>query len=184
MPRRKPIDPHGWYHVGSRGTYGQTIFRKPAHCELFLELYWRGAKKYGWVTPEWALMKNHHHFVIKLTDGGLSQGWREVHGMYSRQIHKEYGLTGQGHLVRHAFFARQLDCAGDILLTCRYVSLNYARATEKAPETTPWGGYPAVIGLRHPRPFHSPTPLLELISESADTARNEYESFVLDGLVS
>ena len=93
MPRRKPIDPHGWYHVGSRGCYGQTIFRKPEECELFLDLYWRAAKKYGWVTPEWALMGNHHHFVIKLTDGGLSEGWREVHGMFSRQIHKTYGLT-------------------------------------------------------------------------------------------
>jgi REP element-mobilizing transposase RayT len=183
VPRRKPIDPHGWYHVGSRGCYGQTIFRTPDECELFLDYYGRAAKKYGWVTPEWVLMGNHHHFVIKLTHGGLSEGWREVHGTFSRQIHKKYSLTGQGHLVRHGFFARELTSAGDVLLTCRYVSLNHARAKGTAPAATPWGGYPAVIGLAHPRPFHSPTTLLELISESAPTARREYESFVLDGLV-
>ena len=29
MPLRPPIDPQGTYHVGSRGTYGRTLFRTP-----------------------------------------------------------------------------------------------------------------------------------------------------------
>src|SRR4051794_40478267 len=96
VPRRAPIDPHGWYHVGTRGCYGQPLFRQTAEYELFLRLYLRTANKHSWVTPEWALMRNHVHFVIQLTDGGLSEGLRELHGTFSRRIHAIYGVTGQG----------------------------------------------------------------------------------------
>ncbi len=37
-------------------------------------MYLRTARKYGWETPSWALMENHHHFVVRLTKGGLSEG--------------------------------------------------------------------------------------------------------------
>jgi hypothetical protein len=127
-------------------------------------------------------MRNHHHFVIELSDGGLSEGMRELHGWYSRLIHAEYDVTGQGHLVRHGFFARQLTSEADTLVACRYVSLNHARATGESPHLAPYGGYPATIGLSHPRPFHSPSTLLGLISSSPSAAQDAYRVFVLDGL--
>src|SRR5437899_11522443 len=86
VPRRPPIDPQGYYHAGSRGSYGRALFQSPGEHELFLELYERSARKYGWLTLAWTLVHNHHHFVIKLTDGGLSEGWREIHGSFSRRI--------------------------------------------------------------------------------------------------
>ena len=149
---------------------------------MFLKLYCRSAKKYGWETLEWVLMQNHHHFVIRLTNGGLSEGMRELHGGFSRRIHAIYGMTGQGHLVRHAFFSRQLHTDGDVLVACRYVDLNFTRATGGAPEDSRWGGYRATIGLEHPRQFHAPSELLALISGSAPRARDTFRTFVEDGL--
>jgi putative transposase len=182
MPPRPPIDPEGYYHVGSRGNYGQPLFRAEYQCELFLELYGCSCRKYGWETLEWVLMPNHHHFVIRLTEGGLSEGMRELHGSYSRRIHAIYGMTGQGHLVRHAFFARQLHTDGEVLVACRYVDLNVTSALGIAPEESRWGGYRATIGLEHPRPFHSPSELLALISNSPARARDAYQAFIKDGL--
>jgi hypothetical protein len=128
-------------------------------------------------------MGNHHHFVLRLSEGGLSEGMRELHGTFSRRIHAIYGMTGQGHLVRHAFFARRLRTDGDVLVACRYVDLNFAGASGKAPEETPWGGYRATVGLDHPRDFHDPTDVLHLISRSATAARTSYRHFVHEGLV-
>jgi hypothetical protein len=150
---------------------------------MFLKRYERTAKKYGWETLEWVLMENHHHFVIRLTGGKLSEGWREIHGGFSRQIHAIYGMTGQGHLVRHAFFSRQLHTDGEVLLACRYVDRNFAAATGRPPEEVQWGGYRATIGLEHPRAFHRPAELLGLISKSPAKARTAYRAFVADGLV-
>lgn len=182
MPRRPPIDPQGYYHVGSRGSYGQLLFRTPDQHELFLRLYARSAAKYRWQTLTWVLMPNHHHFIIKLTEGGLSEGLRELHGSFSRRIHAMYGMTGQGHLVRHAFFSRELSDEADILVSCRYVDLNQPTATRRRPEATHWGGYRATVGLERPRPFHTPDELLEIISPAPNAARAAYRQFVQEGL--
>jgi len=184
MPRRPPIDPQGYYHVGSRGSYGQLLFRTPDQYELFLRLYARSAQKYGWETLAWVSMPNHHHFVIKLTEGGLSEGLREVHGSFSRRIHAMYGVTGQGHLVRHAFFGRELRSDAEILVAGRYVDLNESTATKRRREATHWGGYRATVGLERPRPFHNPHELLGLISPTPNSARTAYRQFVLEGLAS
>jgi REP element-mobilizing transposase RayT len=182
MPRRLPIDPQGYYHVGSRGNYGRTLFGTLAEYELFLALYTRAARKYNWKTLTWSLMVNHYHFIIKLTRGGLSDGMRETNGQFSRRINAANGMTGKGHLVRHAFFARELKDDTDILVAARYVDLNEAEALGILPEMSRWGGFRATIGLDQPRSFHQPAELLGLISHVPEAARRTYRKFVHDGL--
>jgi REP element-mobilizing transposase RayT len=139
-----PVDPTGCYHVGTRGNYGQPLFRSPAEHELFLRLYNRAASKYGWITLTWALVFNHHHFIIQLTQGGLSDGMQQLHCGYSRRIHQIDGHTGQGHLIRHRFFRSALETDAAVLVACRYVDLNIPRATGCRPKrrsgrgTEPW----------------------------------------------
>jgi REP element-mobilizing transposase RayT len=137
------------------------------------------ARKYRLETLGWALMKNHHHFVVRLTDGGLSDAMRELHCGYSRWIHGIYGQTRQGHLFRHAFFARQLETTEDVIGTCAYVDLNPARHRESAtPATGDWCSYAATLGLQHARRFHSPSALLELVDPNPSRARAMYREIV------
>jgi len=181
MPRRPPIDPEGFYHVGSRGTYGRTMFANLVEHEVFLLMYARIALKYGWRTLTWALMKNHHHFVIRLTDGGLSEGMRELNGGYSRWRHEIYGQTRMGHLVRHGFFARELPDDPGIIGACIYVDLNpAAKRISCRPRKADWSGYAATLGLCRARTFHSPNALLELLSLKPTEARARYRQLVED----
>lgn len=183
VPPREPIDPEGFYHVSSRGCYGRTLFANADQHERFLTMYLRVARKYRWETPSWALMKNHHHFVIHLTEGGLSEGMRELHGGYSRWLHEIYDQTRQGHLFRHAFFARRLKTEVAVLLACSYVDRNAAAALHLAtPEEGRWCSYPATIGLERPRPFHTPSTLLRMIHDSPAQARATYREVVQEGL--
>ena len=179
MPRRQPIDPEGTYHVGSRGTYGRTLFATIDEHECFLRMYTRIARKHGWITLTWVLMGNHHHFVIRLTEGGLSEGMRELHGGYARWIHAMYEQTGKGHLFRHAFFARRIKDEHDLVGTCAYVDSNPAlgRATP-APRDSDWCGYGAMLGLVHPRRFHTPAALLEVLDRSPAAAQRKYQRAV------
>ena len=179
MPPRPEIDPTGTYHVGARRSYGQTLFETVGEHECFLHMYTRVSRKYKWITPAWVLMGNHHHFVITLTEGGLSDGMRELHGGYSRWIHEMYGQTRKGHLFRHAFFARLIQDDDDLMTTCRYVDLNPSKhRPTAAPLKTDWCGYPATLGLEHPRSFHSPAVLLALFDPSPAVARRKYRRFV------
>ena len=177
MPRRPPINPEGYYHVGTRGTYGMPIFRDDRDRELFLALYRRISTKYEWITLTWALKRNHHHFAVKLTDGGLSEGMRELHGQYSRRLHAELGLTNLGHLVRHGFFAREAKTTDDVIDMCRYVDLNGYRGVRAAAKWE-WCGYLGTMGGEPPRPFHTPSALLELLDPNRLSARTKYAEHV------
>ena len=179
MPRRAPIDPTGTYHVGSRGSYGRPMFETVGEHECFLRMYTRVARKHHWVTIAWALMQNHHHFVLRLTNGELSEGMRELHGGYSRWLNATQDQTGKGHLVRHAFFARQILDDADFIGACVYVDLNPAEhRPTAAPLPTDWCGYAATIGFAHSRTFHTPSPLLELFGSFPARARREYRRHV------
>jgi REP element-mobilizing transposase RayT len=183
MPPRAPINPQGYYHVSSRGCYGRTLFADDLQHERFLTMYGRMSLKYHWDTLSWALVDNHHHFVVRLNEGGLSEGMRELHGGYSRWIHLLYGQTRQGHLFRHAFFARELKTEGAVLVACSYVDLNLTAARPGATrDRARWCGYRATIGLEHPRPFHRPSVLLEILDRRPATAQLTYREFVENGL--
>jgi len=179
MPRRDPFAADGTYHIGSRGTYGLTLFDTPAEHECFLRMYERVARKYDWVTPAWVLMKNHHHFVVCLTRGGLSEGLRELHGGYSRWIHAKFGQTRKGHLFRHGFFARPLEDDEALIGGCRYVDLNpLEHRPSPDPQANDWSGYAATVGLVHPRRFHTPSALLEVLDPVPSKAREKYRRLV------
>ena len=95
-------------------------------------------------------------------------------------------MTGQGHLVRHAFFARELKTSAD---DPRWLQLRRPERDREPAECLE----PADDGLErlpgrpsaseHPRPFHSPVALLELISPRPDAAVHAYRQFVDDGRV-
>jgi len=181
MPARPPIDPRGIYHVGSRGTYGRALFRTVAEHELFLDLFGRTARKYGWRTLAWALMKNHHHFVIRLTTGRLSEGMREIHSGYSRRIHAVYGQTRKGHLFRHGFFARLLPTDSGVVAACSYVDLNPSTSRISArPRKSDWCGLAATLGTAPRRAFHFPEDILALLGNDLGQARRAYVELLDD----
>lgn len=181
MPRRPPVDPSGIYHVGSRGVYGRTLWEDVGQHERFLFLFRRVVRKHALVVLEWTLVKNHHHAVIGLTDGGLSEAMRELHGGYSRWFHAIHEETRKGHLFRHAFFARPLRDDADVIGTCAYVSSNLLEfRDEPLPRRGDWAGYGAIIGIEHAREFHSPQALLALIDGRPDRARAIYHQYVAE----
>lgn len=181
--RKIVINEIGYYHVSTRGAYGRPIFRDDGQHEMFLRLYERTAVKYGWKTLGWALMWNHHHFFIRLTNGGLSHGMRALHSNYSRRINAIERETNKGHLVRHCFFAGEAVTLDSIMRRARYVDLNPVRAGLcDRPEQWPWSSYRATMGLAHPRSFHDPSELLGLIDDDPRVARRKYRRFVLEGL--
>ena len=183
MPPRPPVNPEGWYHVGSRGTYGRTLFATADQHEMFLAMFARVARKYGLITPSWALVDNHHHFILRLTKGGLSDAMRDLHSGYSRWIHEQYAQTRQGHLFRHAFFSRELESEAAVIVACIYVDLNTTPTVGlRLPEAPSWCGYRATVGLERPRPFHHPRALLELLARHPAAARRTYQALVHESL--
>jgi REP element-mobilizing transposase RayT len=181
VPRRAPFNPTGYYHLSTRGNFGEPLFRTPGEHELYLELYERSARKFGWTTFAWTLIWNHHHFVVRLSEDGLSEGMRTINHGFSRRMNAVYGRTGKGHLVRHAFFANEIDTHEYLLGALRYGALNAVKAGLcERPEDWQWCGYAATMGLIKPRRFHDVDATLRLFARHRDVARARYAQLVLN----
>jgi len=181
MPRRPPLNPCGYYHVSTRGSFGQPLFQTADEHELYLELYARSATKFGLSTLAWALIWNHHHFLVKLSDGELWEAMRRTNHSFARRMNAVYGRTNQGHLVQHSCFARELVSDEDVMTVCRYIDLNPVAAHLcTTPAEWAWSGFAATMGFVKPRPFHDVRAELRLFGETPRRASENYARFVLD----
>jgi REP element-mobilizing transposase RayT len=178
------LDPSGIYHVNSKGNFGGDIYLTPADRAAFLDLYARVARKRAWVTYAYCLMTTHFHFVVRLVDGGLSEGMRELNGCFSRQMNAMAGRTGQGHLFKNRFHAAHVETDAHLLESCRYVVNNPVMAGVCAhPGEWGWSSYNASAGLCAPPPFLAVDELLGLFAQDRERARTAYCAFVSDGPV-
>jgi putative transposase len=184
MAARRDVEPDGLYHVMSRGNFRQPIFVDDDHYVAYLRRLTIVVRRRHWIVLDWCLMPNHYHLVLQLTDGGLSEGMRELNSRYSRWSNEQLGRTGTGHLFQNRFRSKPLTTDGHLWETFRYVPNNPVMADlESAPENWKWSGYRAAVGLEHPRVFHRPTELLRYFGDKPATACERYRQFVLDGLV-
>ena len=175
----RPFEPGGYYHVGTRGNFGEPLFESPELHEIYLKRYGIVARKYGWTTLDWCLLWNHTHFLVRLSDHGLSAGMRELNTWFSRRLNLIHGQTGKGHAFKHRFSAEHAKTDAHLRNVCHYIPLNPVEAGQcKQPDDWHWGGFRATVGLEYPRPFHSPSELLRLFADEPTAARRRYRDFV------
>ena len=177
------VDPQGLYHVMSRGNFRQSIFPDGDYAERYLFLLTRVTLRRKWVVVDWCLMPNHYHLVIQLTDGGLSEGMRELNGCYSKWSNFQHELTGTGHLVRNRFKSLLVDEEPHLLRLLQYVPNNPVRSKlTSTPEDWKWSGFRASIGLEYPRAFHRPSVALAYFDSDPKLAQDLYRRHVVLGL--
>ena len=172
-----PVNPAGYYHVALEAATAGCSSTRRHNTKSFFACTSASLESTGGRRPCGLSWGTTHHFVIQLTKGGLSEGMRELHGGFSRWIHALTGRRGRAPL-RHAFFARALDrsrCPCRLLATS--ISTLSSSTREREPGGDPLVRLPPTIGLEHPRPFHTPIELLELISPQPTAARKRTGSW-------
>jgi REP element-mobilizing transposase RayT len=92
----RDFDPAGLYHVMSRGNFRQRVFIDEDHYLRGVHYLDQASRRYRWIVLDWCFMPNHYHLVIRLTDGGLSEGMRELNGCFSRWSNSRMGRTELG----------------------------------------------------------------------------------------
>jgi putative transposase len=170
----------------SRGNFRDTIYLDDGHYGKYLRLLGRVSGRRSWRVLDWCLIPNHYHLFIQLTDGGLSEGMRELNGCFSRWSNLQTGRTGTGHVLKNRFTSVEVTDEGHLFEVVRYVPNNPVRAGLVArPEDWPWSGYRATVGIDDPYPFHQPTELLDYFGpRHSEEALRRYRCFVAEGLAS
>lgn len=169
------------YHITSRGDRREDIFYNNSDRKLFLELLAHVCQRYNWLCHCYCLMTNHYHLVIETLDGNLSKGMRQLNGIYTQQINKQYGKVG--HLFQGRYKSILVDKESYLLELSRYVVLNPVRAgiVSSANEWL-WSSYKAMIGEEPVPDYLEVDWLLSQFSDNRHQAIDAYVCFVQKGL--
>ena len=90
-------------------------------------------------------MDNHYHIVIETIEGNLSQGMRQLNGVYTQTSNRRHHRVG--HVFQGRYKAILIEKESYLLELCRYVVLNPIRANMiNDVADWPWSSYAAMLG--------------------------------------
>ncbi|MBI1901344.1 MAG: transposase [Planctomycetia bacterium] len=139
MPRTARASQGGLcYHVINRGNARQTVFRKKADYQAFLELLAQAQKRLPLRILAFCLMPNHFHLALwPLADGDLSRFMQWLSTAHVRRYHRHY--QSSGHVWQGRFKAFPIQQDDHLLAVLRYIERNPVRAAlVRRAEDWPW----------------------------------------------
>jgi REP element-mobilizing transposase RayT len=173
--------PGALYHITTRGDRHEAIYADDDDREAFLQRLGQVVRDFNWICDAYCLMTNHYHLVIETPDGNLSQGMRQLNGVFTQYSNRRHQQTG--HLFQGRFKAILVDGDAYWLELARYVVLNPVRAGMVAdPGEWPWSSHRPMIG-RAPTPkWLAKDRLLAAFDRRRPTAVRHWKRFVAEGI--
>lgn len=170
----------GLYHVTSRGDGREDIYLSDADRQAWLEVFGQVCKRFNWVCHAWCQMTNHYHILIETPEPNLSQGMRQLNGVYTQRFNRAHARVG--HVFQGRYKAILVERDSYLLELARYVVLNPLRARMvKRLENWPWSSYPATCGqLPAPEWLQADWVLAQFGKQRASAIR-KYVEFVHEG---
>jgi len=169
------------YHITSRGDRREAIYLDDGDREDFLDLLGAVCRRFNWTVHSYCLMTNHYHLLVETPDANLSQGMRQLNGVYTQSFNRRHSRVG--HVFQGRFKGILVQKSAYLLELSRYVVLNPVRAgmVEDAGDW-PWSSYGAVIGNTDAPPWLDTDWLLGQFGTLRRTAVKEYVDFVRAGV--
>lgn len=168
------------YHVTSRGDRREDIYVDDEDRQDWLTVLALVCARFNWVVHAYCQMANHYHLLVETVDGNLSQGMRQLNGLYTQRFNRRHALAG--HLFQGRYKAILVQKEAHLLELSRYVVLNPVRAgLVAAPEEWPWSSYRVFTQDEFAPPWLDTDWLLGQFGTQRANARRAYAEFVWQG---
>jgi putative transposase len=169
------------YHITSRGNGRNLIYLQDDDFELFLQILANVCERYNWVVHAYCLMSNHYHLLVETPDANLSQGMRQLNGVYTQSMNRKHHRVG--HLFQGRYKAILVDKDAYLLELCRYIVLNPVRANMvNSPEEWRWSSWHCMLGNVESPVWLSTDTLLVQFAKNRQDAIRRYIEFVKSGV--
>ena len=169
------------YHITSRGNAREPIYKEDEDRRIFLEVLHRANTRYNWLCHAYCLMNNHYHLIIETPDGNLSQGMRQLNGVYTQLFNKRHSRVG--HIFQGRYKAILIQKESHLLEASRYVVLNPVRAKAiKDPDEWKWSSYRGTAGKEKPHPCLTIDWILGQFGSKRRKSEKKYREFVIAGI--
>ena len=168
------------YHVTSRGDRREDIYADTDDRQAWLEVLTLVCERFNWVVHAYCQMTNHYHLLLETVEGNLSQGMRQLNGLYTQRFNRRHDCVG--HLFQGRYKAILVQKEAHLLELSRYVVLNPVRAAMVAlPQDWPWSSYCACAQDHFAPPWLDTDWLLGQFGPQRRAARRAYAKFVMQG---
>lgn len=170
----------GLYHVTSRGDGREDIYLSDADRLAWLDVFGQVCKRFNWVCHAWCQMTNHYHLLIETPEAKLSQGMRQLNGVYTQRFNRMHGRVG--HVFQGRYKAILVERDSYLLELARYVVLNPPRAgMVRRLESWPWSSYLATCGQTSAPEWLQTDWILAQFGKQRASAIRKYVEFVHEG---
>jgi putative transposase len=172
--------PGALYHVTSRGDRSEDIYCDTGDRYAWLEIMGLTAARFNFVVHAYCQMGNHYHLLLETREANLSQGMRQLNGLYSQHFNRRHGVVG--HLFQGRYKAILVQKDGYLLELARYIVLNPLRANVvKKLGDWPWSSHHFTMGRTAAPTWLNTDWLLSQFGASRQEAMSAYENFVVAG---
>jgi len=172
--------PNALYHLTSRGNRHENIFLDDNDRMLFLNLFLQVQKRFNWICHGYCLMSNHYHLLIETPEANLSQGMRQLNGVYTQTFNRTHRRVGHVFQGRYKAILVQKDAY--LLELSRYIVLNPVRAgMVRSAKDWSWSNYRATAGLVQVPEWLHVDWLLSCFGVRKKRAAQLFRQFVADG---
>ncbi len=169
--------PNALYHVTSRGNRREDIYLEDNDRFNFLQILTLVCERYNWVCHSYCLMSNHYHLLIETPDANLSQGMRQLNGVYTQKFNRNHNRDG--HVFQGRYKAILIQKDSYLLALSRYIVLNPVRAgMVRYAGEWPWSSYRSIAGMVPIPDWLQVDWLLSCFAKRKKQAIKEYRSYV------
>jgi putative transposase len=110
----------------SRGDGRDDIYLTDDDRALFLSVLGQVCERFNWECHSHCLMTNHYHLMIEAPVGNLSQGMRQLNGVYTQRFNQQPQRVG--HVFQGRYKSILVQKESYLLELSRYIVLNPVRA--------------------------------------------------------
>jgi len=168
------------YHVTSRGDGQEDIYIDDNDRESFLEVLSDVCDRFNWKVHAYCLMSNHYHLLVETPDANLSQGMRQLNGVFTQRFNRNNKSVG--HVFQGRYKSILVEKETYLLELSRYIVLNPVRAQMvRSAKDWRWSSYRATAGINNAEKWLTVDWILSSFSLKKIIAVKKYREFVSEG---